>query len=258
MHYFDIFVLVIVGLFALAGTRRGLVEELLKIIGLVAAILIAISYVHIVAAKLAAMFDSSPEKLTVISFILIILVVMFGIKLFTELLKRFLRFSMLGWADRAGGAIFGAVKATILLSLLLWGLLLLPVERYTSDLETNTETYSIILGVAPTIYDGIVKVFPDARYFIHRMEKYLPVSGERTSFARFNRDTPLDRLEELLGDEVDPEVLRDFSKEKVQELLESPELREELRRRLKRQQQGTAPELHNDQQQPRRKVSHVY
>ncbi|HKJ69414.1 MAG TPA: CvpA family protein [bacterium] len=257
MHYFDIFVLTIVGLFALAGTRRGLVEELLKIIGLIAAILIAINYVHIVAAKLAAMFDSSPEKLTVISFILIILVVMFGAKLLMELLKRFLQFAMLSWVDRAGGAMFGAVKATILLSLLLWGLLLLPVERYTNDLEQNTETYAVILGVAPTIYDGVIRVFPGARHFIHRMENYLPVGGDQSTFARFNRETPLDRLAELLGDDVDMEVLRDFSEEKVQELLESPELREELRRRLKRQQQGSVPELQREQQQ-RRKVSHVY
>lgn len=258
MHYFDIFVLTIVGLFALAGTRRGLVEELLKIIGLIAAILIAINYVHIVAAKLAAMFDSAPEKLTVISFILIILTVMFGVKLLTELLKRFLQFAMLSWVDRAGGAMFGAVKATILLSLLLWGLLLLPVERYTNDLEKHTETYSIILGVAPAIYDGIVRVFPDTRHFIHRMENYLPVGEEHSTFARFNRETPLDRLKELLGDEVDPEVLRDFSEEKIRELLESPELRDELKRRLKRQQQGAVPELQNDRQQPGRKVSHFY
>ena len=99
MHYFDIFVITIIGLFAILGMRRGLAEELLKIVGLFVAVLLALQYVHAVAGLLADRFNTTPENLTVVSFILIVILVMIGFRIVAALLKRVIRFAMLGWLD---------------------------------------------------------------------------------------------------------------------------------------------------------------
>jgi len=259
MHYFDIFVLTIIGLFAILGMRRGLVEELLKIIGLFVAVLVALEYVHSVADLLANRFNTAPENLTILSFILIVVLVMICFRVAAALLKRVMRFAMLGWLDRAGGAIFGGVKALIILSLLLWALLLLPRNRYLDDLEQNTITYSYVLGVAPILYDTALHLFPGTEQFVDRFKQYLPASRPDSGLARFDRRSPLEKLQEELGGQVDPDILRAFSREKIQELLDDPELREELMRRLEQQKQRAEPDA-KAKQEPEldKKVSKVF
>ncbi len=242
MHYFDMLVFVIVGLFALAGIRRGLVAELLKIVGLVVAILIAIEFADLLAAKIAGVVNASQESLVVISFILIILGIMLLFRIAVELLQRILHYSMLGWVDRLGGAMFGAVKATIIVSLLLWGLLFLPMKQYTQDLQDNTATYSIILGVAPAIYNGLVKVFPGTEQFLQRIEDYLPINAQDTGMVRNYSPSSLEKLKTLLDDEFDTDILESLSEERIRELLNDPDLLEEWKQKLSRQQ-GAAPAL---------------
>lgn len=259
MHYFDIFVLSIVGLFVILGMRRGLVEELLKIIGLFVAILMAMEFVHPVAGLLANWLKTTPENLNIPSFILIVVLVMIGFRIAAALIKRMMRFVMLGWLDRAGGAIFGGIKALIILSLVLWVLLLLPRNRYLDDLEQNTITYSYVLGAAPMLYDTILHVFPGTEQFVQRFEQYLPTSGPDSGLARFNRHSPIDQLQEELGGQVDPDILRAFSKEKIQELLNDPELRAQLMRSLERQKQQASSEPKAKQEpELEKKVSKVF
>ena len=73
MHPFDIFVFTVLGIFALIGIKKGLVEELLKIVGLVVAIIVASHFVNIGADFLADFFNTQPGKMTVVSFIVIAL-----------------------------------------------------------------------------------------------------------------------------------------------------------------------------------------
>lgn len=113
MTGFDIIVLLLVGVGAIAGFMRGFVQEVLSLAAWVLAVL-AIRYLHTDLTAAIFEFMGSPVTASILAFALLLLVPYAGMKLIASIAGRKSRESVLGPIDRVLGFGFGAMKGVII------------------------------------------------------------------------------------------------------------------------------------------------
>jgi len=112
MTGFDIIVLVVVGLAAIAGFVRGFVQEVLTLGALVVAIL-AIRYLHTDLAEFLADYVGTANGAAVLAFLLLLLVPYWLVRLIAARAGIISRGSVIGPIDRVLGFGFGVVKGLL-------------------------------------------------------------------------------------------------------------------------------------------------
>ena len=116
LHGLDIIVLVLVGLTALGGARRGFVGEVLALFAWVAMIF-ALKIFHLPLAKAVSAIVGTPSGAAVLAFVVLTGGTYLASRLVINAIARRTRTSVLGPIDRALGFGFGALKGLILASL---------------------------------------------------------------------------------------------------------------------------------------------
>ena len=144
---FDIVVLAVVFIFAFIGFRRGLVDEVVKLVGLTLAIICGIKYFYVGVALIEDLFAASEGVYTVIGFILVFLIVYFAFQLVGSIIKRIVKSLKLIWLDRSTGFCFGALKGTIILAFILWIISLFPEIGIEDKIKCSSGTYKLLYGV---------------------------------------------------------------------------------------------------------------
>ena len=113
MHAFDIIVLLIVGVTAIAGFMRGFVQEVLALVAWILAVL-AIYYVHAPLTSMLGTYVASQAGAGVLAFALLLLVPYATVKFASKWVGDASRKSVLGPIDRLLGFGFGAIKGIII------------------------------------------------------------------------------------------------------------------------------------------------
>jgi membrane protein required for colicin V production len=118
MHWFDIGVMIALIVGGVWSFFRGLVREMLSLVGLAAAFVLSIRGYPYVAQLLTSMITTAWVRQAV-GFAVIFVAVMFASMLCIKLLRLFVRTVGLSFPDRLLGGLFGLVKVTLLVSVLL-------------------------------------------------------------------------------------------------------------------------------------------
>ena len=118
MNIFDIIVVVILAYCIIRGIFRGLLKELSSIIGVFAGFYAAYTY-YAVAARPLSKWISHTGYLNLVSFIIIFCIVFLIISILGVIINYLLKLAFLGWFDRLAGALFGAAKGILIVSVLL-------------------------------------------------------------------------------------------------------------------------------------------
>ena len=144
-------ILLIFGL--VRGIFRGVVEEISSIIGIFGGIYGAVFY-YPAAARFLHRWISDTAYANIIGFLVIFAAIFILVGVLGVLLKYLLNIASLGWFDRLCGAAFGAVKATLIASVLLFAL--------TTFLPGGTPLIrsSRLAPHVAVITEGIVKIIP--------------------------------------------------------------------------------------------------
>ena len=114
MAWVDWVIVAIVCLSILLGVLRGVVRELIALCGLILAAWLAIQYAAEVGARLP-LGDAVPAARTLAAGVLIFIGVVFGAALLGWLVQKLLAIVKLTASDRALGALFGLLRAVLLL-----------------------------------------------------------------------------------------------------------------------------------------------
>ncbi len=118
MNLFDIIILVILGFCMIRGGFRGLIKEIAAIIGVFGGFYGAYTYYPQVAQILSKWVSN-----TAYGNIGAFMIIFCGVFLLISLLGLIIRYLMdlvfSGWLDRAGGVLFGLLKGTLIVSVLL-------------------------------------------------------------------------------------------------------------------------------------------
>lgn len=118
MHWLDIVFAAILAVNILIGLSKGVIRVLFPLVGLILGILVAAHSYGAGAIYLKPYLDSA-NWAKLISFAIILILITSIITLIGYLIFKLLHLLLLGWLDRVGGAVFGAIKGTFIVCLII-------------------------------------------------------------------------------------------------------------------------------------------
>lgn len=151
MGWFDLAVLIFLGVFVFIGYRRGLVSQLFGLAGLVLALVAAFSYFGPLGEFLNRLLPLGPELSGILGFIAIVATVNALFALAGNRWRAATKSTTLNAIDAAGGAVFGGLKALFILVIVIVILVSLPIPALRQRVEEGPLAAQI-LRAAPVFY----------------------------------------------------------------------------------------------------------
>ncbi|MEM1131576.1 MAG: CvpA family protein [Pseudomonadota bacterium] len=160
MTVFDILVLSVMAIAAIAGLFRGLLEQLLSLGALLAAVVL-IGFAHEPATEYLATMTTSETGASLLAYIGLFLVGYFGLRWIARRLGQRSRESFFGPIDRVLGFGFGIIKG-LLISTVVFLLIILVHEYAHSSRErpewlTEGRTYPLLNACGDLIVDYLAE-----------------------------------------------------------------------------------------------------
>ena len=159
MYWMDIIALIILIWFVYKDYSSGLIIGLFRFLGLILGIILSAKYGYFIVEFLSNKLSVPDQISSILGYLIVFIIVVIIIQIIGNLLKSTLNIILLGWLDKIGGAVLGFAKASILISLLFWGIIMLPANSLIEAIKYKSKSYSIFENVAPTIYKIIVQPF---------------------------------------------------------------------------------------------------
>lgn len=155
MNWLDIAILIIIGLFAFLGLRRGLIREVFSIVAIGGAI-IAGTMFYSYAGDLFIQYNLVKSKAIAGAggFIVVMFVTYVVVKLIGRVLSGVIGALHLGWLDKMGGGTFGAVKGVIIVFLIISAVGFFshekePLFKYSILLPYINRSFSVLKEFTP-------------------------------------------------------------------------------------------------------------
>ncbi|MEY4459644.1 MAG: hypothetical protein RIT38_864 [Bacteroidota bacterium] len=168
MNWLDLLAGTILILAILQGYRNGLIKAIISFFSLLIGVVLAFQFAGFVAAQLKEYTKITSYWLPFISFLLVLIVVMIGLRWVTRLLQQTADWLMLGWLNKLlGMVLYILIYGTILSSLIYFMMLLGILERSTMDASVS--------------YPYLSKWWP---YFMAKLNEWLPFI--KTSLGQFS------------------------------------------------------------------------
>ncbi|MCH7413463.1 CvpA family protein [Belliella sp. R4-6] len=120
MATLDVIIFIILAIGAYSGYRQGLFIGVISIVAFFVAIVLAFHLMDWGADILASRIENLTFMLPFVSFLIIFLIVIIGIRSLAFLVKKTMDLTILGSLDSVAGSVLGTLKTGFLLSLLLW------------------------------------------------------------------------------------------------------------------------------------------
>lgn len=204
MNYtiFDSIAIVVIIFFAYKGYKKGLITETFKILGVVVGMMLAFRLTTRAAAWVASVYPRAKGADKILGFVLVFLITLIIFMIIAKFVKYFLKEILAEWLDKPGGALFGGIKGLLIITVFLPIFLFLPDSI---PLAKNTRENSFIFkhfqGVAPKIYDSVLKILPNSKSFNEILEDSFSGIGGSTDYGKglFDQET-LKQLQNLNKD----------------------------------------------------------
>ncbi len=157
MTWFDYVVIGVMLLSLLIGLWRGLIKEVMSLIGWPLALICSYFFAKDVAPGLPEITD--PEVQLILAYTMVFLVVLILWALLVWLLARFVRMIGLAWLDRTLGAVFGIIRGGCVIVLAAWlaGLTQLPEQGFWRDAQLRDIVESSALQSSVWLPDNIAE-----------------------------------------------------------------------------------------------------
>jgi len=148
-HVFDIIAAAGALIFVILGFKRGFVEEIIRLVGIVAAFFLGLGFYRKLAALLT--FVKLPGSVVaVISFLLIFIVALLLILLLSIVIKKIVHLTVLGWVDRICGGVLGFIKMFFIVWVVVIVVASLPLDGMKNWFKT-AKTYSFFSTISPAL-----------------------------------------------------------------------------------------------------------
>lgn len=159
MNGLDIAILVVLGMFLLAGLIRGLLKELCSLAGLGVGAVLAFRFHGPLAQSLAESLRL-PEKVCVIAtFLALLLASILLFAILGALLSRFVNLIFLGGINRIVGGLFGLVQGTVLLAILLFGFSLITLPDFLQRQKEGSQLAPPFVRLGEEVFQGSRALF---------------------------------------------------------------------------------------------------
>ena len=136
------------------GVRRGFIEEMGRLLGLIISTIFALNYYLNLAGLILSIVSMNTFVIMVLSFAIIFALMLFITRVLTRFFHILLTSSGTKFANRSMGFLFGALKGMIILMLLYWTVDLFPEKKWSTIIhkesylsKTFTNTRHVIIDI---------------------------------------------------------------------------------------------------------------
>ena len=155
MNYLDIIIAIVLLIFGLKGLRKGLIVEVVSLLAFGAGIYGAMHFSDFTAERLQDFMEIKPQYLNTIAFVLTFIILVVLVNLIGRLISKAIKSMNLGFFDKLGGFIFGAIKGVLLCSTFV---LVLNNLQWTGiikeEVRKNSFLYTYVEKTVPYLYKG--------------------------------------------------------------------------------------------------------
>ena len=183
MNYLDIIIAIILFLFGLQGLRKGLIREVVALLAFGVGIYGAMHFSDFTAAHLQDFMEINPQYLNTVAFVLTFIVLVVLVNVIGQLITKAVKSLNLGFFDKLGGFLFGALKGVLLCSitiLVLNNLLWIGVVK--EEVRQQSFLYPYVEKTVPYLYKGFDLVKGYAQEMLPEQEESAE-APENTSVA---------------------------------------------------------------------------
>jgi membrane protein required for colicin V production len=172
MNWVDIVIIVLLGGAVAVGFRKGLVQEIVGIIALVAAFFAALLFHPAAVGALVRAFPRIPVAAApTIGFVAMFLAAFGAITLAGWLLAKIVKATPLDFADKIGGMAVGLFKGALVISILLMLLALVPLPKEVAARMDRSAAIRSVRKVAPWVYQKTRGLWPRAQELYREFDK---------------------------------------------------------------------------------------
>lgn len=181
MHWFDLVILGLVIWFAVKGIMNGMVMGLFRLLGLLLGTLLAARYGSGLGHWFVQQFNAPPQAGVFLGYAAVFVTIVLASQILAGMVRSLLDFVLLGWLDKAGGVIFGAVKAILIAFVVFFAMGYLPQNPITDGITRGSRFYVFYQENAPGLYARLIQPFLKEKQFSRPLRS-----------PRFRRGEPAD------------------------------------------------------------------
>ena len=159
MNYFDIIAGIILLVAAYKGFKRGLVFEVVSIVGLIIAIYGAFKFSNMAESYLIANAKDIEKFIPILSFIIVFLIILLVIMVMGKIMEKLIKFTGLGIFNKLAGVVFGVIKAALIIGILTG--LLLRFEPAVIIISDDTKKSSVLYQPVMSLVQACKPIFKD-------------------------------------------------------------------------------------------------
>ena len=200
MQTIDVILGAVLAFFIFRGVSRGFWRQLLGLAGWLGGLILAFWFSTPLTNYLQYRFESIPPVLApLLAFTLIFLFVYFFTRVTANALTRMSEKMYLDWLNRLLGGVIGALKGGIVLSLILWGISLLPLKEPIQQMRQQSKLYAPIESVIPHVFGLSTRFSWDTTHFKEQFQQF---------YQKGKRKLQEEALKQLLNGNADTTSIR--------------------------------------------------
>ena len=133
------------------GFNRGLIEELGRLLGLLLSSIIASNFYIGLGTFMTRMLPADPWVIFVLSFVIIFLGSLFGIRLITKLIHFMFLSKSTKWVNKFLGALLGFLKGVVIVMIFFWMFELVPNEKISNAVVNNSFSADKLIAIRKSV-----------------------------------------------------------------------------------------------------------
>jgi membrane protein required for colicin V production len=165
VNWIDVSIMIIILLNLIIGIRRGIIRGLINLIGIIAAVFLAIFWFKEVGQYISLHIEISRQIANILGFVLVFLGVYIIARIIEIFLKKIFSLLFISWIDALGGAVFGLVKGSLIVGILLVIINFIPLPVFLKNQLENSFLANRFAVMAIVIYDFLKDWLPSTFQF---------------------------------------------------------------------------------------------
>ena len=159
MSTFDILLALPLAYGIFQGFRKGLLQEVVSVIALMLGFILGLKLLTSAIPVVQEFIGDAHGLLPFVSFLLVFILILLGVRLFGVVLKKILDVTPFGTFDNVLGGILGGLKWCLAISLLLYvaGLAGIGISSATTQ---QSVIYPLVIKSTPVALDGLAWLLP--------------------------------------------------------------------------------------------------
>jgi len=142
------------------GIRRGIIRGIINLIGVITAIFLAIFWFKEVGEYISSHSQISGEIANILGFTIIFLGVYLIARIIEIFLKKILSLLFVSWIDGLGGALFGLIKGSLIVGILLVVITFIPLPVFLKEQLENSFLANRFAVMTTIVYDYLKDWLP--------------------------------------------------------------------------------------------------